>query len=376
CSRLALQRDRGASVAVVLVIDDSASMQAEDDGRSRLERALAGARDLMLATRGGDAVGVVLAGRPARLLLSPTTELGRAKDVLSQIESSDRPTDLATALGLADDALGPLPQADKQIVVLSDLATPDALPSTKAALSVPLAELARPFDNCGLLRARREAGQVSVEVTCTAGTVRAGRQIELRRADGTRLAAVDLVEAVSFPLAEDAAAGELSVHLTKPAGAVRDQIASDDRVDVEPNASDFSVALAADAKRSGLPTSGTTVLKAALEALEQDLSVSPITVLPDHPRELEGIAALLLDDPPGLTPEAASVIEDFAKEGGVVLALLGSQVQTATLGAVFQPLVAGAPSWADADAPGVDPNSTGSFGSLAQGWADLAAKGR
>lgn len=376
CSRLALNRDRGASVAVVLIIDDSASMQVEDEGRSRLERALSGARDLLVGTRTGDAIGVVLAGRPARLLLSPTTDLGRAKGALAEIGPSDRPTDLDAALVLADDALARLPQADKQIVVLSDLATPETLTQTKAELSIPLPDLARPFDNCGLVRARREPGHVSVEIACSAGSVRTGRQVELRTEAGAKLAAVDLVESVSFPLADDAGSNRLTVHLTEPNGAVRDQVPGDDRVDVEPRASDFTVALYADPKQSGLPTSGTTVLKAALEALDQELTIRPITVLPDHGGELEGIAAILVDDPPGLTPEASSVLEEFTLRGGVVLALLGRQVQAAPLGAVFQPLVAGAPSWSDGAAPGVDPESTGAFGSLAKGWTDLGAKGR
>ena len=376
CSRLALSRDRGASVAVVLVVDDSASMQVEDDERTRLDRALSGARDLLLGTRSGDAIGVVLAGRPARLLLSPTTELGRAKEILAEVEPSDRATDLDAALALADDALSRLPQVDKQIVVLSDLATQSALAPTKAGVSIPLPELARPFDNCALVRARREPGQVSAEVACSAGAVRTGRRVELRTADGKKLSAVDLVEAVNFPLSEELAPAQLTVHLTEPNAGVRDQVPSDDAVDVEPKASDFTVALSADPKQSGLPTSGTTVLRAALEALDQELSIRPVAVLPDHGGELEGVAAIVVDDPPGLTPEASSVLEDFARQGGVVLALLGSQVQSAPLGAVFQPLVAGAPSWSDSGAPGVDPKSTGTFGALAQGWADLAAKGR
>lgn len=375
CSRLSLSRDRGASVAVLLVVDDSASMQVEAGRQTRLDQALSAARELLQTARSGDAVGIVLAGRPARLLLPPTTDLARAKSALSDVTASDRSTDLDAALSLADDALARLPQTDKQIVLLSDLATTSPLRKTTQTLTIPLPELAKPFDNCGLLRARRESGQVSVEIACTPGSVRAGRQVELLDRAGKRLASAELVETVDLPIGDDSS-GQATVRLTEARGSTRDQIPGDDVISVEPKASSFVVGLCADAKRSGLPTSGTTVLRAGLEALEENLAVDPVAVLPDHPAELEGMAALVIDDPPGLTPEAASVLEGFVQQGGVVLTLLGRQVEAAPLGAVFQPLVAGAPTWSDVGARGVEPNSAGMLGVLAQGWSDLPAHGR
>jgi hypothetical protein len=376
CSRLSLARDRGASMAVVLIVDDSGSMQVEDDGRTRLERALKGARELLLGTRSGDAVGIVLAGRPARLALAPTTDLGRAQDVLEEIAASDRPTDLELAVTLARDALTPLPQADKQIVLLSDRATTGSLPESAIDVWTPLPELARPFENCAVVRARQEPGQVSAEIACTSGAAGPERQVELIRESGTVVATAKLAETVQLPLGDQTSNDRLSVRLTGAASPALDQLPADDRIEVEPKASSFVVGLCADAARSGLPTSGTTVPNAALSALDRDLTVDPITVLPDHPAGLESMAALLIDDPPGLTPEASSVIEGFVKRGGVVLALLGRQVAAAPLGAVFDPLVVGAPTWSSADVRGTGPATSGAFGNLAQGWSDMPSHGR
>lgn len=376
CSRLSIARDQGASVAVLLVIDDSGSMQVEDDGETRLERALSGARELLVGTRQGDAVGIVLAGRPARLLLPPTTDLGRARGALAEISESDRPTDLHLALTLAQDALVGLPQGDKQIVLLSDVATTGALPSGVVDVSTPLPALARSFENCALVRARLEPGQVNAEIACTAGAAPAGRRVELLDEKDAVLSASELSETVQLPLRGDVPPGRLTVRLTRAQGTARDQLPADDQIDVEPKASSFTVGLCADAGRSGLPTSGTTVLHAALQALDENATVDPLPVLPDNPAELEGMAALLIDDPPGLTPEASSAIEGFVKQGGIVLALLGEQVDKAPLGAVFEPLVVGAPTWSSEDVHGTKPGSTDVFGALALGWADLPAKGR
>jgi len=374
CSRLSLERDRGASVAVLLVIDDSGSMQVEDDGVTRQERALDAARELLVGTRSGDAVGIALAGRPARLLLPPTTDLGRAKGALSEVGPTDRPTDLSAAVLLAQDALASLPQTDKQIVILSDQATPRPLPTTASVQSIPLVELARPFENCALLRAAREPGQVRAEVACTPAAAQ-GRKIELLAGDSV-IRATDLAETAVLPLADDAKAQGLRVRLSAPLGSTRDQAPSDDAIDVEPRSSSFVIGLCADAKRSGLPTSGSTVIKVALDALAPDSSVDPVTVLPDHAAELEHLAVLLIDDPPGLTPEASSALETFVKGGGVVLTMLGAEVAAAPLGSVFAPLVVGAPAYSNEVYRGVDIESAGPFGQLAGGWSDLEASGR
>jgi hypothetical protein len=91
CSRLAITRKSGASVALALVIDDSLSMRAALPGaskESRARRALGAARELVGGMQGGDAVAIVLAGKPARVLLGSTTNTAAARATLDAIEPS------------------------------------------------------------------------------------------------------------------------------------------------------------------------------------------------------------------------------------------------------------------------------------------------
>src|SRR5690606_28247856 len=131
CSRLALDRSSGASVALAIVVDDSGSMRARlPSGERRFEKALAGAEELLDSTREGDAVAIVAAGSPARLLLAATTDLTLARETLNKLHPTDRDTDLAGATQLARSALERLPHADKRVVLLSDLAG-DPVPDGK-----------------------------------------------------------------------------------------------------------------------------------------------------------------------------------------------------------------------------------------------------
>jgi hypothetical protein len=101
CDRLALGRTSGASVAFALVLDDSASMRAMlQNGRTRWDVAKTGAEQLLLSAREGDAIAIVLAGRPARMALAATTDLGAAQRALDELTISDRATDLPAAAQL------------------------------------------------------------------------------------------------------------------------------------------------------------------------------------------------------------------------------------------------------------------------------------
>ncbi|MEZ4313062.1 MAG: BatA and WFA domain-containing protein, partial [Polyangiaceae bacterium] len=128
CSRLSLSRQTGASVALAIVIDDSLSMRAHVDGTTgptRFDRAKRGADELLRGLTGGDAVAIVLAGAPARVALAASTDLASVNAALAAVEPSDRATDLDAAMRLATDLVKGLPQPDKRVVLLSDLADGD-----------------------------------------------------------------------------------------------------------------------------------------------------------------------------------------------------------------------------------------------------------
>ena len=128
CSRVALNRQGGASVAMAVVLDDSLSMRAPlpggepgaTSGPTRFQRARQGALELLDGTRSGDAVAVVMAGAPARVLVAATTNVATAREAIEAAEPSDRATDLDESVRLGRELLDALPQSDKRVVVFSD----------------------------------------------------------------------------------------------------------------------------------------------------------------------------------------------------------------------------------------------------------------
>ena len=117
CSKLTVARRDGASVALAIVLDDSLSMRARmENGTPRFSHALHAARELLSGLSTGDAVAIVLAGSPARVALSSTTNVEAASKALEAIEPSDRATDLDSALRTARGLLEGLPHRDKRVV--------------------------------------------------------------------------------------------------------------------------------------------------------------------------------------------------------------------------------------------------------------------
>ncbi len=179
CDRLALGRTSGASVALSLVLDDSLSMRASTpSGGTRWDLAKTGAEQLLQSARDGDAITLVLAGRPARIALAPTTDLGAAQRALDDLVPSDRATDLPSAVQLARASLRSLPQRDHRVIVLSDLAS-DAIADGAPAVATPLPQLARPVSDCAVTSAEHRGQKVIVAVACTSEEATRGRSVEI-----------------------------------------------------------------------------------------------------------------------------------------------------------------------------------------------------
>jgi hypothetical protein len=390
CSRLSLARNAGASVALAIVIDDSLSMRARMPGAgSRWDRARAAASDLLGSAREGDAVAVVLAGAPARLGLAATTDLAAARRALRELSVTDRATDLAGAVQIARSALQQLPHVDKRVVLLSDLAG-DPIPPGQPPAWAPIAELSAPIENCGIASAERSGRNVSVTVGCTSGGIARGRELLVTsgesippsdaaagaraRAAGEviargRLAVRSGIQTVSIDLDAD-----LVVLDVKLGGS--DDCEHDDRAPVAPRSGGLVVAAVSDPSSAAVTTGGPTVLEQALEALAADAVVRPQPLLPDEPKELAAVAALILDDPAGIPPEARLAITDWLERGGVALALLGPRVDAAKLGTTLEPFVRGEVSFGPTDAKGVDPKSAPWLGETAASLTELGASGR
>ncbi|WP_437577954.1 VWA domain-containing protein [Sorangium sp. So ce887] len=414
CSHLALSRRAGASVALAIVVDDSLSMRArpgaggvERAGPARFERALTAARELAGGLAPGDAAALVLAGAPARVALASTTNLTALTEALAAVTPSDRATDLDGALDLARDLLRGLPQSDKRIVLLSDLAdgAPGAPPisgTPDIATWVPLEELEAAGEDCGIVRADRSSQKARIRVVCTAASTAApgpdpaaaerdgGAAAPAASAAGASAAAgrsleVRAGDAVLGKVALDPAlrAEELTIDL--PSGAPElllavltggDAIAEDDRAPIISAGGPLSIAVVVDPATTHVETGGPPPLEQALSALDLDAQIRPLPSVPEHADELAAHAGLIVDDAPGFTPEVRRSLAAWVERGGVALLTLGQRAAAAPLGAGFEPLVPGVVRWSASPVPGLDPATAGWLGPSAAGLADVAPRGR
>jgi hypothetical protein len=408
CSRLALTRRSGASVALALVVDDSLSMRAKlPGGATRWARALASARELTSGLQTGDAVAIVLAGAPARVALGSTTNMAAVAEALDGLQPSDRATDLDGAVGLARGLVRGLAQRDKRVVVLSDLADgspPDAPPlggDGEIALWQPVPELLANGKDCAVTRADRSGARVWARVVCTASDdapaapaapsasasaasaagsasappgPSAGRKLEIRAGDKV---------IASVPLGPSVRVEEIAVEL--PPGAPEhlragltgeDAIAEDDEAPVVAAGGALPMGVVVDAATTHVATGGPPPIEQAFTALELDAQVHPLPSVPEHAEELNPYAALIVDDVPGFTPEVRRAIAAWVERGGVLLLTLGPRAAAAPLGAGFEPLVPGVVRWGPSPSPGIDPATAALLGPSADGLADLAPRGR
>lgn len=390
CERLSLSRTSGGSVAVAVVLDDSLSMRFAVDGKSRWEVAKSGAMELLGSVRDGDNVTIVLAGRPARVAMAPTTDIAAARRALSEIGPSDRSTDLASAVMLGRTALRGLPQKDHRIVVLSDLAG-EPLPEGTPIATTPLPDLARPASDCGVAVAERDGPRVRMVVACSSETAAAGRSVDVVvAADDGRLEAAD-GGVRHLAVGDVVAHGELARRageqsLTLDVGGTRaalevhlggkDASGHDDTAPVGEESVLRRIAVVADPHAAAAKTGGPTVLEQGIDALSEGFSTLVLPAAPDDEKALAGVGALAIDDPRGFSPEGREAITRFVEKGGVAIAFLGPRAVTTGLGGTLLPFARGAARWEASPAVSIDAASASVLGLEAQTLADIDQKGR
>lgn len=376
CSRVALGRSGGASVAIAIVVDDSASMRTQlPNGKTRFARAVEGARELLASAREGDAVALVQAGKPARVSLAAGTDLQAVSTALRSLRPTDRATDLSAAIALGRAALSSLPHQDKRIVLLSDMAGElPAEPSNDVWAALP--ELASKADDCGVLRAEQKGTRVDVDVACSSEAAARGRVLRLVTDDPSLKAEVRLVvqrgpQTLTLEAKPNVAA---SVELSGT-----DQNPDDDRAELAPESRPLALAVSVDSASEAVVTGGAPVLEQALHALASGIPVRPLTELPREAAELADVAALFIDDPLGFTPETRAAIDGWLEQGAVATLFLGIRAHDTQLGASLEPFVRGAVDWeplAASAGVSVDARSFNWLGAEAESMGALAAKGR
>src|SRR5262249_3899572 len=115
----------GQSRAVVIVLDDSASMSYVEENVPLFERVKAAAKEIVNGLKPGDVVSLVLAGRradgPEVVFPQPTPEIGDVRQALDNVSVQELGTDLPTAVLRAEQLLQGSSQASREVYILSDL---------------------------------------------------------------------------------------------------------------------------------------------------------------------------------------------------------------------------------------------------------------
>lgn len=380
CSRLSVDRPHGASVALALIIDDSHSMSARTaGGETRWESAIEGARQLLRSVREGDSVAFVLAGKPARLALSATTDLSAARAALEELRPSDRSSDLENALKLAESAIENLQQPDRKRIVLGDLA---GVALDAPDVAAPLESLREPVDDCGLVAAGRTGDRLEVILACSAAAqgprrlrVIADEPVEaLLRDPGamTRLALEPRPGPQTLSFGLTSATAPLELELSPPDANPRN-----DRVHVSQAGAQLNIAVVTEASDASVITGGPTVIEQAIGAVRPAAVARPLGLLPHEPEELQSYAALIVNDPPGLGPESRAALSAWIERGGVALGLLGPASSGLQLSSTLEPFAERSARWEHTELTlDVEPASIAWLGQESGSLLDLTRGGR
>ncbi len=113
----------GGLASVVVVVDDSMSMSRVERAGTPFEAARARAIEAIGALPEGSEVALVLAGSPARVAVSRTTDRAAVEHVLADLEAPGaRGTALEDAVDLAARQLAGAAHSDRRVLLLTDLA--------------------------------------------------------------------------------------------------------------------------------------------------------------------------------------------------------------------------------------------------------------
>ncbi|MBP3647528.1 MAG: BatA and WFA domain-containing protein [Clostridia bacterium] len=138
----------GVGGETVMIFDLSASMQAADGGKSRLDEAIEAASGMIDGMNSGDALTILAAGDDTRQCLTRSTDRDAARRVLKSLVPSNGSGDLSGALSLAQAMQREV--EGLSIVVFSDDYVPDA--------GVAVHNAAKGLDNRAVLSFTVEGG--------------------------------------------------------------------------------------------------------------------------------------------------------------------------------------------------------------------------
>jgi len=214
----------GVARTTVVLIDGSPSMQATDEAPTRFAAAVARARDLAGQLGDGKQMAVVLLGRHAQLLASPTSDAASLGAALNRARPSGEAANLEEGISVANAVLSGRPQGS--VVLLSD--GHSRVPATAPRLAAPLTyeSFGRSSQNVAIETVdRTPSGDVFVRVANLGGAA-AERGIELR-ADGR------LVDVLPVRVAEGSSAEPVWTRLPAGTGVVEARLVPGDDFPVD-----------------------------------------------------------------------------------------------------------------------------------------------
>jgi hypothetical protein len=228
--------------------------------------------------------------------------------------------------------------------------------------------------DCAVLTADRAGGRARVRFACSSPDAAKGRDVLIKDGD-------QVIASAKLP---ETALGEASITVTGDEAkelfaelSGKDAIAVDDRAAVVVEAGPAALAVAGDRADESVATGGAPIVEQALAALHLDMAVRPIPQPPDRREDTAPFAAIVIDDPPGFTPEQRHALTAFVDGGGVLLVTLGRRAAAAPLGANFEPFLSQSAGWIATPVNGADPASGATaLGEAASSFTDLGAKGR
>jgi Ca-activated chloride channel homolog len=282
--------------AVIIILDNSASMNAVDVAPSRLEAAKTRARQLVTSLPDDAIVTIISAGQSATVLAASSQDRRQILQAIDSIQAGTSSSDMTTALQLT--AAIAARQADAEVIILSDGRTsfPERI-SIKARVNYLPFGLSGENQAISLFNITQPPGRGGLtafaQITNYSDDI-AQRRLELY-SDDLLINAFDLEippnDQVSV-LAEDLSPETqlLEARLTKPGciePCVADALPLDDRA--------WAVYRSAESARLALVTEGNLFLEVAFNLLP-NLDVTPLT-----PNQYE---ALLSENPDPSTPLA------------------------------------------------------------------------
>ncbi len=115
---------RNAAQRLVVVLDNSASMQTKTGDETRLQAAKRLADQTLNSMRENDEAAILVAGQTPRVIVGMTNHVPTLRRAIVEIEPSDNPTYLQSSIELAEKLLGDHPNA--RVLLLSDHSLADS----------------------------------------------------------------------------------------------------------------------------------------------------------------------------------------------------------------------------------------------------------